>query len=427
MGKIGGYLKDNIKEAFRDVEVTLLHSLKVALTENTPENPLPVNNIDAMGRAGTNSLMGDTVTATRHITIATQFQYGIEDGTAVPEIIGSGAITFDENILKINSGVDINGKAAIESFETVRYVPGTEVFGGFTLFFENCVENSIARGGLYDAQNGFFIECRGDEYYFVRRRLAVDFEEKMDIAAFNEREGYELDLTKGNIFRISFIYFGFGPILLEVERPDGRNVLLHRIEYPNKHTQTHIAQTYLPMRAEVFNVGNNSDVGIGIGSIAAGIINGQSADAAKRTFTYENDTVFTVSGNTTLVAFRNKDVFNLIANRIVARLIQISGANDLNKNCRWRLFKNPTFLNVPTWTDVNTNNSVLEYSEDALVDFALSSDVFLSWNTAKIANFLENVSGLELDLPPNGVAAFAIETSLGSGEADLSILWDELF
>lgn len=424
--EIHGYENNDSKQNHQGVEVTPAKSLKVALTENTPSNPLPIQDIDGSGRSGVNTLFGDRVMATRKIMIAAQFQYGIETGTSTPEIINGAAIDFDENILKINTGTNATGKATIETVETVRYIPGTEVFAKFTAFFENSQPNSFLRAGLFDVNNGFYIEVVNNEMYFCRRRSEVDFRELIDIAAFNAREGYELDISKGNIYKISFVYLGFGPILLEVERPDGRLVLLHRIEYPNKHTQSHITQTYLTMRAEAVNTGSVVNSGIGVGSIAAGIINGSSEDVARRTFSYENDVSFIINTNTTLVAFRNKSTFNGIVNRIVARLVLISGSNELNKNARWRILKNPTFLNTPTWNDVNTLDSVLEYSTDALVDFAAPSAKFLAWNVSKIESFFEMVKQLELDMPPNGVAAFVISTA-GTGEADLSIRWNELF
>lgn len=428
MSEIHGYEHNETQKNHQGAQVTPGKSLQVNLTENTPENPQPVQDIDSSGRTSSNTFFGEKIVVIPEIMIATQFQYGIEDGTAVPDLGNGGSISIEGNLLVLHTGVNPAGFASIESFETVRYVPGTQVFAKFTTFSTGSKPLSVTRGGLYDLLNGFFLEIVDNKAYFVRRRIGIDFREEIDLDAFAEREGYTLNIDKGNIFTISFVYLGFGPILLEVERPDGRPVMLHKIEYPNKFTETHIAQTYLPLRAEVFNEGNTTDVSISIGSISAGIMDGTTSDAAKRSFTYENDTVFPVIPETTLVAFRNKDEFNSIVNRIIARLILISGSNDVNKNCRWRLFKNPTFLNTPTWTDVNTNNSILEYSEDALVDFTTSEDVFLAWNTARLDNFFENVAALELDLPPNGTAAFAIETGLGgSGEADLSIRWDELF
>lgn len=424
--EIHGYENNEQQKNHQGVQVTEGKSLQVALSENGATNPQPVQDIDGAGRASANTLFGEKIVSTPKIMIATQFQYGIEEGTAEPEELNGGSIAIENGMLVLKTGTDPNGYAAIQSTETVRYVPGTQVFAKFTTFTSNGKPLSHSRGGLFDVNNGFYFEVINNEAFFVRRRSGVDFPEQIDLAAFAQREGYTLNLDKGNIFQISFVYLGFGPIVLEVERPDGRMVLLHKIEYPNKYTETHVAQTYLPLRAEAFNNGNTSNVTVSIGSIAAGIINGNSTDVAKRSFTYANTAAFVVSGNTTLVAFRNKDLFNGIANRIASRLIVMSGANDLNKNARWGLLQNPAFLNTPTWIDVNTNNSVMQYSEDALVDFAAANIYFLPWNVSRIDSFFETVKELELDLPPNGIAAFVIST-VGTGEADLSIRWDELF
>ena len=92
-------------------------------------------------------------------------------------------------------------------------------------------------------------------------------------------------------------------------------------------------------------------------------------------------------------------------------------------------YRNPTLEVTPTpvWTDVNTNNSTLEYSTNAIVDYANSSDYFLAWNTGKEADFIQHVQDLLLDLPTGGVASFSILNTATNAEAELAIRWSELF
>lgn len=383
---------------------------------------------DLTGRQSLSTIFGDSIVGIRKTSIGAQFQYGVEDGSATPEIVGSGSVATVESLLTISTGTDTNGKAGIESVETIRYVPGQETYCYLTLVFTSPKLNSTQRGGLFDSINGFFVAYEADgKFYFVRRRNGVDYRNEIDLVEFSEKYGYQFDPTKGNIYRISYGYLGFAPISLEVVRPEGGFAILSRINYPNSETVTHTLQTFLPVRGEVENVGNDTDIVLKSGSLAAGITDGGVVDVAGRRFNYANEVSFPVAGNTTLVAFRNKTTFQGIKNRVSARLLQISGANDLNKNVRWKLYKNPTYLNTPTWVDVDLNNSILQYSEDAVVDIANSNDLFLAWNISRLGDFFENVESLELDLLPNWDAAFVIETASTGGDADLSIRWNELF
>ena len=193
---------------------------------------------------------------------------------------------------------------------------------------------------------------------------------------------------------------------------------------------THIEQTFLPVRGEAENSGNNTDIVLKSGSLAAGIVNGGGEDIAGRRFAWANETVFTVSGNTTFVTFRNKTSFQGRVNRVPALLLLVSGAYDTNKSGRWKLYKSPTLeaAPVPIWNDVDANNSTLEYSLNAVVDYAASTELFLAWNVFRAGDFFEIVSELDLLLTPGGHASFVVETDgAATGDADLSIRWSELF
>jgi hypothetical protein len=392
-------------------------------------NPIPMADVDQSNRDGLNTVFGDRVTGIRKTSIGAQFQYGIEEGTSDAEIISTGSINIVESMLVISSGVAIDGRARVQSTETIRYVPGQESYCNFTLVFSDPVINSKQFGGLFDDEDGFFVGYDVDaKFYFVRRRNSVDTKQEIDLVAFEKANDFALDPTKGNVYRITFGYLGFAPITLEVMRPIGGWVILSRFEYPNSSIVTHILQTFLPVRGEVENAGNNSDVVLKAGSLAAGITDGGGEDIAGRRFTFIGQPSFIIATNTTLVTFRNKANFQGRVNRVPARLLLISGSNELNKSAKWVIFRNPTLLAapVPVWNDVDTNNSTLEYSLNAITDLALSTKYFLAWDVFRTGDFFEKVEDLRLDLFPNETASFVILTT-GAGEAELSIRWSELF
>ena len=393
------------------------------------ENPFPINDIDGNNRQSLNTLFGDKITGIRKTSIAAQFQYGVEDGTAETELENGGSIVLENSLLKIISGSNVAGRARIQSVETVRYVPGQELYCFFTSVFDTAVDNSYQRVGLYDDANGFFVGYEDTVFTFTRRRDTVDYHQTIDLDVYNFINNYTFIPQRGNIYRISYGYLGFAPINLEVLKPNGSWALLSRIEYPNTSTLTHTTQTFLPIRGEVANTGNNTSLELRSGSLAAGIVDGGADDIAGRQFTWASDDVFSVSDSATIVTFRNKTTFNGIENRVTARLLYISTANNGNKTVRWRVLKNPNLKPSPTpvWVDVDTNNSTLEYSLNAEVYYYNSKDYFLAWNQGTISDFFEDVEKYVLDLTPGGTASFIIYTT-GSGiEVDLSIRWSELF
>lgn len=391
--------------------------------------------VDTGGKQSLNSVFGDKIIGHRVPSIAAQFQYGVQDGESVTEVNTTGSVGFNDNMLELSTGTDSAGSAIMYSTDNIRYIPGHELYVFFTAIFTSPEVNSYQRAGLFDAEDGFYIGYEDDVFTFSRRRGGVDYHYPIDLTEFNKRiqvglPDYELDPTKGNIYKISFGYLGFATISLDVMLPGGTIVSVAKIPYPNNYTETHITQTYLPVRAEVANTGNTSNIVFNTASLAAGIVDGYSDSVTGRAFSWYNPSTFTfVTPNYTIVSFRNKSTYKGIDNKVVARLLYVSGANSANKTLRWHIVKGTTFTNAgsETWQDVDTNNSILEYSLDTLADFNdLGTPTFV-WNTAKEDSFVEHVEDLTLDLKPGEVATFVIQSDSTNTELDLSIRWRELF
>lgn len=426
-----GVLFEN-KQAILDfLEFNLSSVSKIQTNKGiiTDENPFPINDIDENLRSGLNTVFGDRITGIRKTSIAAQFQYGVEDGTATTVLENGGSIVLENSLLKIRSGTDPAGKAIIQSTETVRYVPGQELYCFFTAVFDTAQDNSYQRVGLFDDENGFYLGYEDTLFTFSRRRETIDYHHTINLDSFNLVNNYNLDPQKGNIYRISYGYLGFAPITLEVMKNNGKWIVLDKINYPNTSTVTHTTQTFLPIRGEAVNTGNTINLEIRSGSLAAGIVDGGSDDIAGRQFTWASDDVFTVSDSATLITFRNKTTFNGIENKVPARLLYISTANNGNKTVRWRLLKDPILAAspVPIWNDINPNNSTLEYSLNAVVEYYLSKEYFMAWNQGTVGDFFEFVERLQLDMPPGGTASFIVFTTGTGIEVDLAIRWSELF
>ena len=322
-----------------------------------------------------------------------------------------------------------NGHIGIQGTDYVTYVPGHEAYAFFTSVFAPAAANNIQRVGLFDFDsgngNGFFIGYEGTQFGVTRRRAGVDIFTPVDVASvFPEGSGV-FDPTKGNVYKISYGYLGFATIHFEILLPHGGFIEMASINYPNTSTETHIANTNIPLRAEMTNTGNTTDLEMKIGSVTAGIVDGGGADPMARIFTFGIPTTTLVAGaQTQLIHFRNKPSYFGISNKISTQLLLISAATDGNKPVKWGIQKNPTITTPGDWNDVGAD-SVMEYSINAVTDLN-TGIIALPWNMAKVDSFFEDVEKFLVKLRPNEWATIYAECPTAN-DIDLSIRWKELF
>lgn len=385
------------------------------------------DNKDIANRIAMNSVFGEAIIGQRVPSISAQFMYGVDTRSANDLSANGGSITYSDSLLKVNSGTNNNGDGLIESKSALRYIPGHEAYCFFTTLFTTPKANSRQEAGLYEANNGFWIGYDGKEFGLMRLRAGVehwtpytDFD--VDIFSGNNEHNFEIDTTKGNIWKISYGYLGFAVITLEVLCTCGEWMKVHTIKYPNTSTETHIANTYLPLRARAINEGNTTNMVVSVGSVSAGIVDGGGATLSGRRFS--SSLPSTATGTDTMVAlFRNKGTFNSIDNHIEGQLKRISISTDGAQPVTLQILKGATITNSPTWTDIDANNSTHEYSTDATVTTG-SAYQMVAFELGKSENYVENVSDLDIILYPNETALFLAN---GTNNVKISVNWVEKF
>ncbi len=278
---------------------------------------------------------------------------------------------------------------------------------------------------MFDTSNGFFIGYEGTDFCITRRRDSVDYNTTIDITTVFKDGSF--DPTKGNIYRISFGYLGFATIHFEVLLPNGGWTRLYEIEYPNTETVTHILNTNLQPRLEVANTGNNTNIVARTGSFEAGVANGGGRDPAARSFALDLANVTIVPLEQMVVTFRSKATFNSLTNYIQTIFTLISIGTDLSKVPLWELRKGMTITNVPTWTDVDTADSTLEYSTDAVVTSGTGT-MKLPFAMGRVDTFFEQIESEEIELFPQETITLIVKVPNGTtGDFSLGIRWKELF
>ncbi len=390
--------------------------------------PVPVADTDYNERVSLNTTFGEKVIAVRKSDIASQFQYGFPASGAVQETANGGSISIVESMLVVSTGTNTAGSASIANKKALRYVPGQEAYINFTAVFSAPKTGSYQRAGIFNDVNGFFIGYEDKTFKVTRRRDSEDSTVDIDLTSIFDPDVDDFDPTKNNVYRISFGYLGAATISYEVLSPSGHWEVLHKIRYPNTATETHILNTNLQPKLSVANTGNNTDIQAKTGSFAAGVIDGGGNDASSRRFTYAASNQTITAGTLTVITFRSKASFNSLVNYITSRLMLLSFNADMSKSSLWEFEKNGTIVGTPTWTDVDTADSVIEYSTNAVVTKGTGSLEF-SVPLGKVDRvLLDNLENQLIELLPEEYMTIYITTPLGTtGTYDLSFRWKELF
>lgn len=384
---------------------------------------------DILGNDILGTVFGDLIVGTRIASITGQFQYGLITGNTNPNeddviinVANGGTVAVVQSELLLQSNTANNGTANIQSNDYVRYLPGYEMWVAFTNdFTEPDVAGDIQRAGLFDSQNGFFLEYDSSGFYFVRRKLGIDTKQLIDIATVFPDGTF--DPEKGNIYFIKYGYLGFATISIVAVNPDNGFNKVAKLKYAGLYDTIHTAQTFLPLRAEVQNLGSTTNKILKIGSVAAGIVNGNGHYPATRLFT-ENFTGAITAGTTLVAIFRNKTTFASIENRIRGQLLNMSAAFDGTKPLQILIKRNPTITTPGTFNDVDPN-SVFEVSVDSVIDTNTGRYMKI-FDIGKAGQIDKTIKDLEVILRAGEWASIELVTT-GSGDYTAALRWEEQF
>ena len=248
-----------------------------------------------------------------------------------------------------------------------------------------------------------------------------------DVFDGNGASGVTLDSTKGNVYQIKYQWLGYGAIFYFIENPNtGAFELVHTDRYANANTSPSISNPTLPLCAAVKNTTNNTDMVLRTVSIS-GFIDGIQKDLGIR------NTESKISANTTtneipILTIRNKSVYQGRLNRTRIELVGFGFETDLtSKSAIFRVYRNAILTGSPSFTDEDTNTSVVEF--DAAATGISGGDLLESEVLAKVDSETIQLRPLEEILRPNEQLTVTGQPSNanGSNEVGTTINWKELF
>ena len=185
------------------------------------------------------------------------------------------------------------------------------------------------------------------------------------IAEWNGEDTSWIDPTKGNVFKISYPYLGYGDTLLYVKSPaTGRFALAHRLHYTNLNTTTSMLSPTLRGGWYAENYGNTTPVWIRGGSCGIFIEGKAIHTGPRRGFVTEQLAVGTTLTN--VLAIRSRSIFAGKTNRIELLPLILSASTSGSKGAFFEVFFNPTFATEPNFTFIDEATSIAEVATDAV-------------------------------------------------------------
>lgn len=255
------------------------------------------------------------------------------------------------------------GTRVRQTFRRFNYQPGKSHTAFMTFNLNGGVANITKRLGLFDAANGIFFQLSGTTPAFVVRKAGVDrvypqTSWNLDQLDGSGYSGFNLDLTKVQIFYFDFEWLGVGSIRLGFVL-DGRIIIAHQIDHANVETSVFISTPNLPARYEISNSGAGAAASMDCICCTVNSEGGIDDNGVERGI--DNDIAGFVTNNNTnlypVLGLRLKSTHQ----SATVRPISFNVLCTSTATYRYAVLFNPTLAGTtPTWTPIA--NSALEFS-----------------------------------------------------------------
>jgi len=294
-------------------------------------------------------------------------------------LTGAGTTTHlpNESTVKMDVTTANGDKVVRQTHAYHRYQPGKSC-----LLYMTCVPgvikaNTRQRWGYFDASNGVFFEQDGTNLKAVERTSTSGA--PSDTNAVNQSSwnldkldgtgpsGVTLDNTKAQIFVLDLQWLGVGRVRLGVINGVGQIIYCHEFRNANALTTVYMTTANLPLRFELENTGATGS-GTTLRQICASVQSegGFEVDRGYPFGASNGVTAIAVTTRRPLVSIRPRLTLNSIAtqavqiSRIVAAVRAIT--NDAFIEIVYGGLPSRITLGGGTsWTDVDTNNSAVEF------------------------------------------------------------------
>lgn len=274
------------------------------------------------------SIGHEAVVAPYIVVDRAQFDVPFANSAITPTVTGTGSATqaaATGGVIAVTGGGV--GKANLTGSKKLHYVPGRESREEFSAAFPaSCIASGNALVGMSDQPGtplsgtansllvgyvgttfGFHIVSGGVVTTIAKTAWNGDPFDGGGLSEF--RSGGDPtpgDVTKGNAWRIRWVYYGIGPVYLEWKSPDDIWVVAHTHHYPNTATVPYIQNPNLFMCWDVRTTGTPLAMSLSTFSANCGVVTSENQyephEVGGHTQVQQAVTGITASGNTSLYA-----------------------------------------------------------------------------------------------------------------------------
>jgi hypothetical protein len=279
---------------------------------------------------------------------------------------GGTGTTYNANQASqtLSVSADTAGTRTRQTKMRFNYQPGKSQLVILTFCMEGTAAGITKREGIFDDNNGLFLEADGTTINFVRRTKTSGsvVNNKVAQSAWNidkmDGEGpseINLDFTKTQILYIDYEWLGVGRVRLGFVI-DGFVFYAHEFLNSNVLDVVYMSTPNLPLRSEISNDGTGAaDT---LTQICSTVISeGGSTDLGVIRYASTNGTHVDIATENTIYAIlgiRLKSEYIGASVKLLATSMQIQSANH---KVEWILKLNPTVANTFTYAD-ETNSAV---------------------------------------------------------------------
>lgn len=426
------------KEQTTNIDISLT-PLETAGRYFGDREQITVLSTDRSGQVSVRSQHGqfdELVTNEKTPQIEISGQYGFSNLRDFIVTENNGSVDNNGIEYELQTDVQINSRAVLQTIERGRYQPGNACECGIAARLPEMPAGSQeARWGYFDDNNGAFFGRDDVDLFICLRREGADTKIyrnnwNADPLDGTGPSGLELNLTKGYIFQILYTCYGYGVTNFKVLMEDEHNVqnviTVHRFK-PNQ--QTTFGDPNLPIRGEVLN-GEETNQSLTM------FVAGRQYHVIGRYVPFRRITSerrFNVSLNETLIpaiSFRRKEDFPVPdrSNSVSVKLqsFDIIADTDLLYEIRFA----PELENANFGTPTNTSNKETAVESDTEANAFVENEggeLIFAGLAAGGTNGRPFAAGpqfatvelLDLDLSGLEPITLALRTVLGIGEASV--------
>jgi len=355
------------------------------------------------------------------------FPYNLNTDIVTTTTVASGAVTHSGQFAVVASGAAINSSGKLNTNRTLEYNPGIGGLARFTTVFGTGTAGNTQISGIGNTTDGFFFGYNGTQFGILFRSAGSDTWIPQSSWNGNQMLGNErfiqtLDPQKGNVFQIQYQWLGFGAIKFSIEdNVSGELELVHTIRYANENTSTSVNNPTFPFCAESANTTNDTDIQMKIPSIGL-FIEGMETAAGETRNAIDNEK--TISTEANVLTIRNKSTYQSVSNQVIIQPDFLTVASDGTKNVTLRIYANATLGGTPSYTDIGTNTSVVDY--DVAGTTVSGGKLLAVFQLAKADSLSQSFREFEFYLFPGQTMTFSA-VSAANNDVSVGIAWSERF